>query len=159
MVYPQEFIIVKKSNRSLAMLEHRTEPAFLFDPDALDSAFFPFERVLPLTSFMYPDQRIIAPVLDKAPELRKVFVQNAYDRAAAALREATHIVAIGYRFGYYDRASYEPLLRATRSSTLAVVSPEAMEIADRLSSEHRNLRCLPVPATFADWARRGFRCD
>jgi hypothetical protein len=157
MVYPQEFMIVEKSNRSLAMLEHRAEPAFLFDPDTLVGEFFPFERVLPLTSFMYTDQRIIAPVLDKAPELRRVFVQNAYDRAAAALREATHIVAIGYRFGSYDRASYEPLLRATRDAKLTIVSPEAMEIANRLSSEHRNLTWLPVPATFADWARAGFR--
>ena len=159
MVYPQELTIVKKPSRSFPMLERRAEPAFLFDSDVLDAAFFPFERAFSSLSFMHTDERIVAPVLDKAPELRRVFVQNTYDRAAVALRESTHIVAIGYRFGSYDRASYEPLLRAKRSSMLTIVSPDAVEIADRLGSEHRNLTCTPVPATFADWARQGFRYE
>lgn len=158
MVYPQEFVILQKPGRSPAMLRRLVRPAFLFDPDALEDAFFPFQRVLPLTSFRHPDQRVISPIPDKSPELSKVFARAAYHRAAAALSEATQIIAIGYRFGPCDRASYEPLLNAVVDATVTVVSPDAVDTTARLSADYPSITWLPVPATFATWVRRGY-CD
>jgi len=79
-VYPQEFRIQGHGQQPIPMLENREEPIFIFDPDVLADAFFPFRRGWPETSFSYPDERIIAPIPDKAPELTKAFVNRAYNR-------------------------------------------------------------------------------
>ncbi len=155
-VYTETLQFAQEPRQPIRMLRRRREPYFAFDPDAITLAFSPFDRVLPDIGYVYPDQRIIAPILNKAKELNLAFVDKVYARAGAIVREATQIVAIGYRFGIYDRPSYEPIIRAATVQQISVISPESGDICSRLRSEYPKIAWVPVSSTFADWVRAGY---
>jgi len=60
------------------MLRFNKEPDFIFDPDKLGHCFFPFERVPPSLGFKYVEERVIAPVPNKAKGLKGEFIAVAF---------------------------------------------------------------------------------
>jgi hypothetical protein len=63
-------------------------------------------------AYQLPWDRFIAPITDKKDELATRYSNYVYDAARAWPRDTELAIAIGYRFGEYDTASYKPLLHA-----------------------------------------------
>jgi hypothetical protein len=137
------------------MLVARGEPLFAFDPEAIACCFFPFQAALPEGRNHYIDERIIAPIPDKAQGLTNVFVTDVYRRAAEVLQQIDLLVIIGYRFSPYDRYSYEPLLAGTSPSRILLVAPDASHLAGRLRADYPLFNWDSAPYTFAKWVRAG----
>jgi hypothetical protein len=138
------------------MLVARGEPLFAFDPDAIACCFFPFQAALPEGRYHYLDERIIAPIPNKAQGLANVFVTEVYRRAAEVLQQVDLLVIIGYRFSSYDRYSYEPLLGGTSPRRILVVAPDASDLAKRLRADYPRFHWDSAPYTFAKWVRAGY---
>lgn len=79
-----------------------------------------------------------------------------YDKAKQLISRTSSIVAIGYRFGELDIASYKPLLRvAPPDAILLVVAPDAKETAERLRGLCP-IDVVPLAATFRQWVDSGY---
>ena len=156
-----EFEIQGEPRGGLGWLVPLKAPKFKFDPDSLSHVFMPYRRVLPDLGYRATDDRVIAPVPNKSPQLGQAFVQAIYERACGLVRESGALVSIGYSFNVHDRASYGPILQALEKSQgrkLVVVSPGAQELADRVRGEYRGLSIVPVDRTFKQWAIENFPC-
>ena len=143
-----------------AHLEMREQPRYHFDPHSIGHCFTPFERApLPL-GFERPEERIIAPAPSKSTGLVHEFIQAGFAHARRLLESSRDpVVSIGYSFNEHDRESYDPLLsalRSNRSPKLAVVSPQAEQIRDRLSSDYPGVEVLAEPYTFSEWVAAGY---
>lgn len=66
-------------------------------------------------------------------------------------------LAIGYSFSPHDRITYEPLIKSllVRSGSLYIVSPDAGEVARRLTVEFPALKAIPIASTFRRWVESG----
>ncbi len=159
-VYPSEFTVSwTETHRShTGLLKPRATPEFRFDPDATSLLFSPYRRVSPDHSYRYPDQRIIAPVPDKAEGLRATFIRAVHLRAIELASRATRVVSIGYSFNPYDRASYDRFLQtlASRNARVVLVTPDANAIARRLEENYPLIEWAAKPLTFREWVSRGF---
>jgi hypothetical protein len=159
-VYTIESEIVGNPVGGIAQLVHRAEPLYAFDPDSTSHCFPRYDRVVSSTGHIRIDERVIAPVPDKSEGLKEAFVRQSYAKALPLVRQAGSLVALGYSFSPYDRMSYNPVLEALAQSherTLLVVSPQARELAKRISAEFPDLRVRPVEKTFRGWAADSFR--
>ncbi len=156
-VYPVEFYLEKDGTNSIEWIKNLDKPRYVFDPDSLTHRFFPYRRILPGPSYSFPYERVIAPVPDKAQELKRDFIQSVYRRAVSLIEKYDPVIAIGYRFSEYDSSSYRPLLQliSNLSKRLFVISPSADEIANRIEVNY-DLRTVPIALTFAGWASNGF---
>ncbi len=145
----------------VAELIHLKEPLYAFDPDSISHCFPRYGRVMSITGHTRPDERVIAPIPEKSENLKQAFIQKSYSIALPIVRQAGVLVAVGYSFNPYDRASYHRILEAlgqSKERTLFVVSPQAREPAKRISNEYPALRVEPVEKAFSHWAADSFRC-
>lgn len=145
----------------VAELIHLEEPLYAFDPDSISHCFPRYGRVMSITGHTRPDERVIAPIPEKSENLKQAFIQKSYSIALPIVRQAGLLLAIGYSFNPYDRASYHPILEAlgqSKERTLFVVSPQAGGPAKRISNEYPALRVKPVEKMFSEWAADSFRC-
>lgn len=144
----------------MAQLVHLKEPLYAFDPDSISHCFPQYVRVVSPTGHVRITERVIAPVPDKSEGLKEAFIRQSYAKGVPLLREAGSLIAVGYSFNPYDRVSYKPVLDALAQShgrTLFLVSPQARELAKRISAEYSDLRVRFVEKTFRAWAARSFR--
>lgn len=144
----------------VAELIHLEEPLYAFDADSTSSCFPRYRRFMSITGHTRPGERVIAPIPDKSEDLKQAFIQKSYSVALPFIRKTGVLVAVGYSFNPYDRVSYHRILEAlgqSKERTLFLVSPEAKEVAKRISNEYLNLRVKPIEKTFSEWATDSFR--
>lgn len=138
----------------------RCPPQYGFDPESISGCFPKYRRVVWATGQVLPQDRVIAPIPNKAEGLEQPFIQKAYEKARSFAREFGCVVAVGYSFNVHDRASYDPILRALLNSNekkLIIVTPNAGDLAVRLEDEYHDLRIKPIGKTLKQWAMGGFR--
>lgn len=138
----------------------REKPLYAFDPDSISHCFPRYRRVMSQTGRVAIEERVIAPVPDKSEGLKQSFIRQSYERAVPLVRQTGNLIVIGYSFNPYDRVSYNPVLQALSQSSereLVVVSPQAGELARRLSVEYPGIKIQPVAKTFGEWAADSFR--
>lgn len=143
----------------IAELVHLEEPLYAFDPHSIGHCFPRYGRVMSITGHTSPDERVIAPVPDKTEDLKQAFIQKSYSVALPLVRQAGALIAVGYSFNPYDRISYHRVLEAlgqSRERTLFIVSPQARELAKRISNEYPSLTVRPRGQTFGQWAADSF---
>ena len=155
-VYPEKYRLVPGPTRNYEMLVTRGEPLFAFDPEAIGCCFFPFQAALPKGRYHHLDDRIIAPIPNKAQGIANVFVTEVYRRAAEVLQQVDLLVVVGYRFSPYDRYSYEPLVGRSSPRRILIVAPDASDLAKRLRTEYPALNWDSAPYTFSKWVRAGY---
>lgn len=155
-VYPEKYTLVPGPSRNYEMLVARGEPLFAFDPEAIACCFFPFQAALPEGRYHYLDERIIAPIPNKAQSFTNVFVTDVYRRAAEVLQQVDLLVTIGYRFSPYDRYSYGPLLAGTSPRRILLVAPDAPDLAGRLRADYPIFNWDSAPYMFRTWVRAGY---
>jgi hypothetical protein len=138
------------------------EPRYGFDPDSISNCFPHYQRMMSPTGPVRIEERVIAPIPNKAEALQQPFIRETYDKACALVRQSGSIVSVGYSFNRHDCASYDPILKALSDShgtKLIVVSPTAGDVARRFRTEYPRLRMKPVPKTMKVWAQNQFRLD
>jgi hypothetical protein len=155
-VYAEEYRLDSTSIPSYQVLAARGIALFGFDPDAITFCFQPFEAGDRAMRYHHVDERIVAPVPDKAEGLKEVFITDMYRQADIVLSHADLVVVIGYRFGLYDKASYDRLFRPSRSQRMLVVAPDAIDIVHRVRAEYPSLTWQAEPKTFAAWVHADF---
>jgi len=156
-IYPQDFAMTPSGHGTLLTIRRKERSDFIFDPGEISSLFPGCEATVSGLGYRYIDERVIAPVPNKARGLTQSFIQSTYKRAREILAGVQTIVVIGYSFNPHDRASYEPLLSAgAKGICIAIVSPDAIELQARLSREYPIFQWQAVPLTFQKWARTGF---
>lgn len=67
--------------------------------------------------------------------------------------------SIGYSFNVHDGASYERVLRAlgeTLDRKLVLVSPDAVQVAEKLREQFPAITIVPVVLTFKAWVLASF---
>jgi hypothetical protein len=159
-VFTIESRIVGNPVGGIAQVVHLKEPFYAFDPDSISHCFPRYGRVVSATGRLRVAERVIAPVPDKSEGLKQAFIRESYAKALQLVRRAGYLIALGYGFNPYDRVSYNPVLEALARSherRLILVSPEAGELAKRISAEYPDLRVRPVEKTFKAWAADSFR--
>jgi hypothetical protein len=144
----------------VARLIHLEKPIYAFDPDSISHCFPRYGRVMSITGHTRVEQRVIAPIPDKGEDLKQAFIRQSYAVALPLVRQFGSLTAVGYSFNPYDRVSYNPILKTlahTDERTLFIVSPQARELAKRISVEYPTLRVQPIERTFKGWAADSFR--
>ncbi len=132
---------------------------FFFDPHtATVPCFLPFQQ--PPGAFgprvVFPHERVIAPVPDKAEGLNEPFIKETYLHADRILTDAKDVTAIGYSFNPNDVSSYGPLLCRLHGKIVKLVAPDADALALRLRESHSEIDWRSLPYKFQDWVRAGF---
>jgi hypothetical protein len=151
-----EFEARREPGETLAWLTERDEPRYAFDPSSISANFAPFDRDVGSDDAA---DRIIAPVPDKSQGLKEIFIRDTYTKALAIVRDSDAVVAIGYSFNAYDRASYQTLLDAlceSRDRRMLVVSPDADTVAKAIRLGFPDLSVDPQEATFKQWVAASF---
>lgn len=159
-VFTIESRIVGNPVARIAQVVHLDEPLYALDPDSISHCFPQYGRVLSPTGHLRIAERMLAPVPDKSEGLKDAFIRQSYAKALPLVRQAERLIALGYSFNPHDRVSYSPVLEALAQSherILILVSPEASELAKRISAEYPDLRVRPVEKTFSAWAADTFR--
>jgi len=155
-VYSEKYRLLPSPTTDHQTLVARGEPLFAFDPEAIACLFFPFQAALPDGRYHYLDERIIAPIPNKAQGFTNAFVTEVYRRATEVLQQIDLLVVIGYRFSPYDRYSYEPLLAGTSPRRILLVAPDAPDLARRLRADYPKFNWEPAPYMFSKWVRAGY---
>ncbi len=155
-LYPQSFFIEKSTGRAFDTLRSRTQPEFLFDPDALGPCFPPFQRIQPGHFYRHVSERGIAPVPNKASRLTDALIGATYEQAQSLLRRSNKLVVIGYSFNPHDVASYDPLLAGSDGLNIVLVGPDAAGVTRRMQNSYPRLRWEYVPCKFRDWVEQGY---
>jgi hypothetical protein len=158
-LYASPYTLEEAPGEKLTLLKEREQPQFRFDPDKIGQLFPPYQRLLPNHDWDLPESRVIAPVPDKTEGLKGEFITKVYERADELLRYSTiPLVAIGYSFNPHDRASYHPLLTSLQSgsSSVLLISPDAMRMQRRLSLEFPRVEFEPLEHTLKSWVEAEF---
>lgn len=151
-----EYEARRKSGETMRTLTKRDAPLYIFAPSSI-AANFP--GLAPGSGSDDVEDRVIAPIPDKAPALNAPFISDTYTKAEALMRDSDTLVAIGYSFNPHDRASYQRLLRALGESgdrKLLVVSPDAGTVANAIHSGFPDLTIEPKAGTFKQWVAASF---
>jgi len=159
-VFTIESEILSDPAAGVAELVRREEPMYAFDPYSISHCFPRYRRMMSRTGYVSVRERVIAPVPDKSEGLKEAFIRQSYANAVRLIEQVGSVIVIGYSFNPYDRTSYAPLVDALKQTTdrkLVIVSPQAREVAKRLSAEYPELRVHPVEKTFGQWAAESFR--
>jgi hypothetical protein len=159
-VYPSDFAMVGSPVGGMAELVRRPKTLYSFDPESIGHCFPLYHRAMSRTGLVSVEERVIAPVPDKSEGLKANFVRESYAKAIPLVRQAGTLIAVGYSFNPYDRSSYGRVLDSLAQSadkTLVVISPQAGEVAKRLSVEYPMLKLRPVENTFGAWAKQSFQ--
>ena len=159
--YPSEFEKRREPGEAITWLHPLGRPRYGFDADSITTLYFPpYRRAMFNTGYVPIKERVIAPIPDKAQELKLPFISETYRRACSLVRESGTVVAIGYSFNHYDAASYGRILQSLTESLereLIVVSPDASEPATRIRHEYPHLRVTPLEITLKGSAADSFR--
>jgi hypothetical protein len=159
-LYTSEFKIQRRAGDSYGWLSPHDRPVYGFDADSIASCFSPYRRMMSESGYVHIEERIIAPVPNKAAELKQPFISETYSKGCALVRESGRLVALGYSFNTHDRVSYGPVLEAlleSRERKLVVISPNASRLRDEIREEYPRLRVEAVEKTFGGWASDSFR--
>lgn len=155
------FVEYEPNGRTIeGTIRQRDTPLFSFDPLQLARRFSPY-RPFPMrdvTTPREPRARVIAPVPSKARREGAAFVHAVHEKAAALLRAAGRVVAIGYSFNPVDIDSYAELLTNLRATgkVLTVVAPNALDAREHLLTRFPGLGLTALPYTFEQWAQSGY---
>lgn len=144
---------------SLYIIPEPYKPKFYFDPHtAAMPCFLPFQEpfVAHGPRVVFPHERVIAPVPDKAEGLKEPFIIKTYARAQSILTDAEEVTAIGYSFNPNDASSYGPLLCWLHGKIVRLVAPDSDALARRLGSCHPEITWISLPYKFQDWVKAGF---
>ena len=136
-------------------------PRYSFDPNSISHCFPLYRTTMSRTGYVPIEERVIAPIPDKAQELNQPFIKQTYSKACSLVRESGTLVAVGYSFNSHDSASYRPILQALSESvdrSLVVVSPHASKLASEIRGAYHSLQVTPIDKTFKAWAGNSFRC-
>ena len=155
-LYPREFDIEDPRDGGLRLITIPDTPGFCFDPDANAAYFIPFEKGTQDERYKIPDQRIIAPVPDKAPHLTEEYVRVVYRSAIAIAGSTTCLVSIGYSFSPTDAASFRPVMDALPAGTHVHLVSREGRTPDRLTRLFPTLHFGVVSSSFEAWAAAGF---
>ncbi len=159
-VYTSKFEVrwTSEGRRHTGVIEPRGKPLFAFDANSIGPLFPGYDRAMGHGAYHPLDERVIAPVPNKAAGLKNDFVRGVYDQALRLLSDARRLISIGYRFNPHDRESFHPLVKALAAipgSSLVLVSPDAAETRSRLSGDPR-LQIEAVPLPFRAWVSNDF---
>jgi hypothetical protein len=158
-VYTIESDIVGNPFGGVAQLVPRVEPRYAFDPDSISHCFPRYRRAMSPTGRVPIEERVIAPVPDKSRGLKEAFIRQSYASALQLIHQRGCVIVIGYSFNQHDHASYAPLLDAltqTPDRMLVLVSPQARELANKVSMQYPELKVHSVEKTFGQWAADSF---
>lgn len=158
-VYTIEHEITQGAPGEISWLRPLETPRYGFDPDSISHCFPLYTRVMSRTGYVGIEERVIAPVPDKAQQLLEPFVRSTYGKACSLIRESGSLVAVGYSFNRHDGASYGRILQALSDSSkeLVIVSPQATIAAQAIALEYPPLRVTPIDKTFKEWCQDSFR--
>lgn len=137
----------------------RCPPQYGFDPEAITGCFPKYRRIVWATGQVLPQDRVIAPIPNKAEALQQPFIQKTYEKASSYVHGSGCVVAVGYSFNVHDRISYNPVLKALLDSgekKLFIVAPNARDVATRLKDEYHDLQITPIGKTLKRWAINSF---
>jgi len=135
--------------------ETDTESEFQFDAEKLANCFYPF-LLGNDGSFIPIEDRVIAPIPNKAEGLKGAFIKKMYDRSVEYLINSIQIVVIGYSFNPYDCDSYTRLLDAMADKPVLLVAPDADTIKERLAKKYSDIQWEAKSIDFKDWANNGY---
>ena len=148
-----------KSGDNISWLRLKKSPDYHFDPVRLTNLFLPYKKSKPFPNLEKTEQRIIAPVPDKAKDLtKKSFIQDTYKKAKSLLRSSDTLVSIGYSFNSLDKNSYECLIQSFDGRHI-IIDPDAEGIARRLKESNYSAHFIPCVATFKEWVDNCCRLD
>jgi hypothetical protein len=151
-----EYEMRRESADAMGMLTKRDTPQYKFEPSSIGQNFPAFESCAGSDDV---EDRVIAPIPNKARAMKGPFIRDTYTKAVAVVRESDIVVAIGYRFNAHDRGSYQKLLDALRLSKgrrLLVVSPDADTVVKAIRPGFPDLLIEPLKATFKQWVAASF---
>ena len=155
-IYPDEFYTEYEPGSKYGILREKERPEYIFDPDITGHRFFPFDRIPPTQNYRYKEERVIAPVPDKAKGLDSNFIKAVYGQAIDLIHNASGIIVIGYSFNTNDRASYFPLLKAAEKKRILIVSPDAKSLVQRLKDEFPRIDWRWEAMSFKEWVINGY---
>ncbi|MHB8655172.1 MAG: SIR2 family protein [Terriglobia bacterium] len=159
-VYADQFEMSRNFGVAIAWLGPRERPIYGFDADSITPCFDSYRRAMSTVGHVPIEERVIAPIRNKAEELKQPFINETYAKAFSLVRKSGTLFVVGYSFNHQDSASYAPILEALSEShdrKLVIVSPEARNLADKIKGEYDNLRITPIDKTFKAWAKDSFR--
>jgi hypothetical protein len=160
MVYSYQHGFGETDKNGVRWMELFETTRFAFDPYSLGGGFYPFERFrADLAYHPAVQDRVVAPIPDKAIGLRGDFVRAVTQRAKEIIAKHGQVVAIGYAFGAHDTASYSALLEtlnATDHPRAVIVSPEASAVVARLRPQYSKIDWVGVDLGFAAWVEAGY---
>jgi hypothetical protein len=151
-----EYEIRRESADAMGMLAKRDAPRYTFAPSSIAGNFPVFDTGAGSDDV---EDRVIAPIPNKARAMKEPFIRDTYSKAESLVRDSDIVAAIGYSFNHHDRVSYQRLLHALGESTgrrLLVVSPDAGTIAKAIRPGFPNLSIEPLDATFKQWVAASF---
>jgi hypothetical protein len=149
-----------KPGNDIIWIEPKEIPDYIFDAYSIAPLFFPY-RAPPRTPVGYEpiEERLIAPIPDKAEGLKREFIAAVHSCAEGLLGLSSTLIVIGFSFNELDKQSYDHLLRSFASDAqrrVVLVSPDAGTLKDRLSRSYSKIQWDSVEASFAEWANAGF---
>lgn len=159
-VYSVSHEIKRDTGDAISWLRRLGSPRYRFDPDSISHCFPLYGRAMSSTGRIPVEERVIAPVPNKAQHLKEPFISTTYNRACSLVRDSGTLAAIGYSFNRHDSASFGPILQALSESVdrkLVVVSPNASNLVEDISRAYNSLQITPVGKTFKAWAEDSFR--
>jgi len=151
-----EYEVRRESAHTMGMLTKLDSPDYTFAPASIADNFPGLDSAPGRDDV---EDRVIAPVPNKAQALNEPFICDTYAKAEAALRASDIVVTIGYSFNRHDHASYVRLLRALEQSAgrrMLVVSPDAGTIVKSIRPAFPKLAIEPKRATFKQWVEASF---
>jgi len=150
-LYSDEFYTEYKQGSNYGMQRKKQKSDYIFDPDNIGKCFVPFGRISPTENYKYKEERVIAPVPNKAKGLKGEFIKNVYGQAIDLISNSRTIVVIGYSFNTNDLASYSPLLKVAAKKRVLLVSPDANSLVLRLKKEYYNIKWCCKAMSFKEW--------
>ena len=85
-IYSNEFEINRRPGDSISWLEPLGTPRYYFDPYSISDCFPLYARARSSTGHVPIEERIIAPIPDKAQQLKQPFIQKTYVKACSLVR-------------------------------------------------------------------------
>jgi hypothetical protein len=158
-IYSRSFDLTRQVGNSTLWVVLNKNPDYIFDPDSISDMFFPYKRTPRGPSYQRLEERVVAPVPDKAEGLQGEFIRAVHSRAKGILGSCQRVIVIGYRFNALDKDSYDSLLRALSRAPnpeAVLVCPDADSLKDRLSRAYPRVNWVPHAKTFSAWVEAGF---
>jgi len=159
-IYSVEFDLTNKEGSNMKWIVQKHSPDFVFDPDSISDLFIPYERVPPVIGgYTYIENRVIAPVPDKAEGLKGRFFKEVHSKAKLLLENAEILVSIVFSFNLLDKSSYEHLIQYFSefgNRKVIIIAPDASDLVKRLEKLYQPIEWMPIGKTFKHWVDSKF---